>query len=332
MHWQNLLSDGRFNLPEIWRLYQTYLPWMLEHDTQRGPYRPQVAVVVDERSYYYERVPCREVYVRWVYELRSSLTRVDTTLGFYLQSDLARIPDSVRCLILLTPYALTAEQQDALRNRWMRDGRTIVFCHLPNIFGVDGIDPKGSAVTGIDLALHQEAIDPESKVCSQGLFQPWNGETFGDARDFSNLHWNPDARVGPVSPFMTVADPQAEILARYVANGLPSCAIKRMDGWNSVFLGTHRLSPRMWRALFRDCGCHVYLDTLSDDWDRPDVVEANDSFLMIQSGHGGKRTVRLPKTYDSITRFDGQLEPIARHTDRFEVVLEAKKPSYFLLE
>ncbi|MCL5271107.1 MAG: hypothetical protein M1457_11305 [bacterium] len=329
--WQNLFSEGRFNQPEIWDQYRPYLAWLAAREGCKPPYRPQVAVVIDEDAFALQPADGRAVNARWIHELRSALGRLDTTLGFYLQSDLGRIPDSVRCLILVNPYAITPAQQEELRARWMKDGRMIVFGYLPNVFGDRGLDEHGSAITGMRLALHREPIDIECAVEPRGVLGEFAGQHFSNSADRFNRHWFKDARLGPLAPWMSVDDPQAEVLARYAANGRGACALVRMPGWMSVYLGAPGLTPPMWRRLLREAGCHFFLDDFSTRWDHPDVIQATDDFLMVQSGRDGLRTVRLPRPRARVERFDDTRRLIARNTDRFRDEFKAGVPVFYVL-
>jgi hypothetical protein len=331
MHWQNLLSDGRFNLTEIWDFYRNFYKWAAPKELTRKAYRPQVAVVVDEAAYHYERVPARAIYGRWVYEQRMALDRVDATIGYYLQSDLDRIPDSVRCLILLTPYALTPAQEVSLRQRWMQGGRTIVFCYMPQAMTPAGWREHVGEITGMKLQLHREELDPAVVVAPAGIFRPFAGKVIGTGRDRvyeETVMWDK-----PVAPYLTVEPGSADVWAYYRANGGGACAVKQMTGWRSYFLGAPIMEPAMWRAIMREAGCHLFLESLSDDWRWPDVIAANEYFLMVQSGRDGERQVKLPRRY-AVVRQLGEVERpvVARDAEQFEIRAQRGVPQLFALE
>ncbi|AKJ64734.1 beta-galactosidase [Kiritimatiella glycovorans] len=328
-HWQNLLSDGRFNDKRIWNWYDKVHD-LIERASLNPAYEPSVAVVLDEKSYTWQRVPARAVYGRWVYETRMALSRTDAALGWYLQSDLDRIPESVRCVILLTPYHLDPAEKNALRRRWMKDGRMIVFCYLPDLFRA-GKAPSLTKFTGIGLELHRDEIDPESRLVQGTLMEEGYDPRLGEATDLS-YNWNePGAKLGPVSPWLHVEDEEAEVFARYIDEELPSCAMKEMDGWTSVYLGTSRLTPRIWRELFRRAGCHLYLDEVSDKWMKPDFIQASPPFLMVQSFRGGRKTVYLPHRASVVGEWrDGETRVLGRDTDRVDLDLRPGHPAYIL--
>lgn len=334
-YWMSLLGDERFNLPEIWEDYRPYLEWRMAHPTT-PPYRPEVALVLDEKAINYIAEDSRPILTRWLYELRAFLARTDTTLGVYEQGDLDRIPDSVRCLILATPYAISDEHKRQLRERFMRDGRMIVFGYLPGLYSDGRIQANSEDLTGIRTELVEAPMQTDSVVTdASGPLAAFTGQTFGEPIDFSQNFWHPNARYAPIRPHLRVTDESAETLARFTGGDgqTPSVVMKEMGDWTSVITAVHSLSPNMWRSLFAHAGVHLYLDSLSSDFRFPDVVEANSGFLMVQSGISGTRTVHLPASMSIVRDFQGMDNAvIARDTDRFEAEFEKGVPRFFLFE
>ena len=331
MHWQDLLSDGRFNDQRIWDWYRK--AYEFRGALKLDPvYRPQVAVVLDGTYPVWQQVKARPVFGRWVYETRMMLSRTGTTCGWYLQDDLDKIPDSVRCVILLTPYHITDGEKQALRDRFMRDGRMVVFCYLPDLFE-QSQPPALSGFCGINLKLHEADINPEGRLLPDTLIAGKYSPVMGDNRDLSFVTTCPGAVLAGVNPYLTVDDPKAEIFADYTQSREPSCAWKNMGGWTSVYLGTSRLTPDVWQALFKKAGCHLYLEPVSDDFDAPDFIQASGNFLMVQSFSGGPKTIHLPEKAGHIYLWkDGLSSQIAADADSAEISLTAGVPEYIYWE
>ena len=327
MHWQDLLSDGRFNDVRVWQWYNEAFAFQQTLKTD-VPYQPQVAVVLDETYSVWQKVKSRAVFGRWVYETRMALTRVDTTFGWYLQTDLDKIPESVRCVILLTPYHISPAQKTALQTRFMKDGRMVVFCYLPDMFR-EGESPALTGFAGIDLKLHHTAVNPESKLVPNTLLTGDYPLVLGDNRDLSYIENHPNAKLPDINPYLSVNDRHAAVFAKYAATGEASCAWKTMDGWTSVYLGTSRLSAAVWRALFAKAGCHLYLNEISDDFKAPDFIQASGNFLMVQSFAGGRKTIQLPAEADKIFLWnDGEHQLIGTDTTAVEIQLKPGIPEY----
>ncbi|RKX41393.1 MAG: hypothetical protein DRP64_11390, partial [Verrucomicrobia bacterium] len=321
--WQNLFSEGRFNDQKLWDMYKPYLQWMLQKSATTAPFRRQVAVLVSTENMTLLKDDAHAVLEPWLYQSRYYLDRVDASIGYYLQTDLGILPDSVRCVILLNPYRITTEQKSVLKEKFMRAGKMVVFCHMPAIYGETGFNPSGSDFCGIDLAFHDKTIAPRA-TATKGLGPSLAGTVFGEGQL--------DKNVKPFAPYMTVKDPKATVFARYDSTDEASCAFKEMNGWTSVYLGASRLPAPLWRELFKKAGCHLYLNDPSTDFEKPDFVQAKGNFLMVQSATGGRKTIRLPEKVEQVYRFDTtRPKPIAVDCNSFKVDLEAGIPAFFLL-
>ncbi|QHI69135.1 hypothetical protein [Tichowtungia aerotolerans] len=303
--WQNLFSEGRFNNNQIWDMYKPYLAWMKQR--QAPAFTPQVAVLADPDAVTMLKTDAYGLTERWLYQNRFFLNRVDTTIGYFQTSEIDQLSDRTRCIILLTPWSLTEDQKAVLKSRFMKDGRTIIFC------GTTALDT-------IELKKQEGAIMPESRLD--------NGSLFG-RRQFGRQNEQ------PVAPTFAVADHKADTFAHYTATGEPSCATKKMRGWTAAFLGSPGMPALQWRKLFKEAGCHLYLadESFSTDFDRPDFIQAGGNFLMVQSATGGEKSIRLPKEASKIYRFD-HTEPklMKTNSDTLHISLQPGVPAFLVTE
>jgi len=303
--WQNLFSEGRFNDQQIWDMYKPYLEWMKQRAETAPAYAPQVAVLADPAAVTHLKTDAYALTERWLYQTRFFLNRVDTAVGYFHTSELEQLSDNTRCIILLTPWSLTSKQQAVLKNRFMANGRTIIFCAT-------------TALDFIDLEKQEEPTLPESKLADGTLF---GRRQFGHQSD------------KPLAPTFAVADREADAFAHYTSTGKPSCATKKMNGWTAVFLGSSGLPASQWRKIFKEAGCHLYLadDAFSTDFDRPDFIQANGNFLMIQSANGGDFRIQLPESF-SISHFDSGIRKLLDPGNSFRIRLNPGIPAFFILE
>jgi hypothetical protein len=304
--WQNLFSEGRFNDPQIWNKYKPYLAWMKQRAETAPAYAPQVAVLADPAAVTHLKTDAYALTERWLYQPRFFLNRVDTSVGYFHTSELEQLSDNTRCIILLTPWSLTSKQQAVLKNRFMANGRTIIFCAT-------------TALDFMDLEKQEEPILPESKLADGTLF---GRRQFGHQSE------------KPLAPTFAVSDREADAFAHYTSTGNPSCATKKMNDWTAVFLGSSGLPASQWRRLFKEAGCHLYLadDDFSTDFNRPDFIETNGNFLMIQSATGGEKKIVLPGKRGEIYRFaDGIPQLVAENRAFFRICLDPGVPAFFLL-
>ena len=325
--WQNLFSEGRFNDQQIWDLYKPYLTWMQQRTQTAPPFQPQVAVLADPENISLLKNKAYGITERWLYQNRFPLNRVDASVGYYLQSDLDKLPDSVRCIVMLNPFRITAEQKTVLKERFMHDGKMIIFCYMPDIYGDSELTPDGTGFCGMELELKPGPILPESRA---------NGKISPDARGvrFGGRQFGLQ-KEQPCAPFLKVTDSDAVIFAQYTTTGEASCALKEMNGWTSVYLGSPGLPPLAWRELFKKAGCHLYLadDDFSTDFDKPDFIQANGDFLMVQSATGGAKKINLPAKTGAIYRFDSMgLKLIGENCDAIHVEMGPGVPEFFILQ
>ena len=329
-YWMGLLQDGRFDLPEIWEAYAPALDWLAAHP-RRPAYRPQIALVIDEEALPLLRQGTRALSGRWLHELRSYLGRVDSTLGVYLQSDLDRIPDSVRLLVLATPYAIDEAQAETLERRWKSDGRVLVFGGAPNPFGRGTL--TGGELAGMEVALVDAARQTDSVVAREGPFAEWGGTRIGEPVDRSVVFWHPNAKLPPLRPHPVIRDPEAMPLAFYEGSDSEvSVAMKEQDDWTGVVTAMHSLRPAMWRTLLEKAGGHAWFAEGADEFANPDVVEAGGDFLVLISGRTGERTIRLPEAKRLRPLLDGMPEPPTEPVTAFSMEFEADQPYFWELD
>ena len=85
-------------------------------------------------------------------------------------------------------------------------------------------------------------------------------------------------------------------------NGRPACAIKEMDGWRSVYLGTAPATIEVLRWLAELAEARLWST-------RPDVVLASEDAAMIVATSTGPRTLTLHKP---LAHWEGG-DPRSRH-------------------
>jgi len=335
LNWQNLLSDGRFDHPDIWEQYAAYIPWWRGFQQRRKPYSPEIALVVDETAmeWFAAGGKAEPIYRRWFFTLRSALARLDVRSGVYLQSDLDKIPESVRVLVLLSPYRLTRADHEILRERWARDGRIFVSCYAPDISRLTG-DAAVYSFLGMKLEAYESPNSGEAISVDGGLWAGLEPANISPATDFSNDYFHPGATFRPVNPWLSVESPEATALAHYKdAPGRAAIAMQRHSDWTHIFLGAHLISVPHWRRIAADAGCHRYLDDLSLAWDEPDFLQATDGFIMLQSSRDGKRTIRLPREAASVSLLneDG-LHPLGENVRSVTIDTQRGVPEFIAYE
>lgn len=220
--WMDLMGAGWLDSKEIWdnlatlnRLYADLLPRM-------KPYRPEIAVVVDEASLCYLSYG-DAVTLPLLSQMRQALYRIGAPVGLYLLSDVcAGKVEHARLFLVLNAFAPTDAQRRALQEL-MHRGKTVVWFYAPGYVRGSSISAENvSELISIRVAEREQIPSGRVSVLTAGASQAQR-EGFGvDA---------------PLEPAFVVDDPAVRSLATFDATGEVAVAMKRAGrGW-SVFVG-----------------------------------------------------------------------------------------------
>ena len=115
-----------------------------------------------------------------------------------------------------------------------------------------------------------------------------------------------------LNPSFSVEDPEATVLAEYQGSGLPSIAVKKCAGWQTVFVGEPVLTWELLRGICKYAGVHLWTGG-------EDVAYIGNGWIVVHASRDGHRAVRLP-------------EPCAVYdlTDRRLVATELREHRFFL--
>jgi hypothetical protein len=277
--WMDLLGAGWLNNAGMWkdmgRLRRAYLKY-----GPQSQYKPKVAVIYDERSPSYARVEPRKVLPLYpaLVNYPTEFFHCGTSVGFYLLSDIQE-PNfpKAKVIIFLNAWHVSAAMRRIIREKLERGGRTLIWMYGAGFISKGRINTAASSrLLGIKLRLRDAAGDlPASVIVDDNpLHLP--------AQSIAGLN-------GADAPSWVAADPGTIPLGHYVDGGGVSIALKRLAGYQSMFIGDPRATAAFWRALLPHLGVHVYLNT-------NDAFQTDGHLMMISSdGVAGTRTVVLPQ-------------------------------------
>lgn len=234
----DLLSDGRWNSRELWT--GAALMRRLAAELRSHPrFNPEIAFAVCERSVHALASDTHPHLLHALGFWRAELARLGTPAGFYLQSDAAALPRSVRVLIFANPYQVCeAARQGAAAV--LRRGGVVIWTGAPGIVTDEGLDPGGIArTTGISVTQAREN-GPVRIV-----------DTAGGRVDLGG-GWTPRFQITP--------QPDIEVLARYEDTNEIAAALRSSGNGREVYTAMPRLSVPLLRALAKDAGVHFYHD------------------------------------------------------------------------
>lgn len=288
--WMDLPGNGWLDSDEIWQNCAQEKALYQRLARAPKPYRPDIAVVVDEKSLLHLAYG-NQVSVQLTHELRKELYRMGAPVGFYLLSDVcAGKVKWPKVYVFMNAIALDEAQRRALLRQVRKPGKTAIWFYAPGfIKGATASAELVSVLTGISVEQETAPVSPRAVATEQALgMMPdvRKGEEFGP--------------VAPFFPLFYANDPQATELAKYVATGRTAAAIKQVGGGSSVFIGTLRATPGLLREIARLAGAHIYLD--SDD-----ITIAGNGIIAVHATSDGEKVLRLPRVCTLKDAFSGQI-------------------------
>ena len=273
--------------------------------------RAEIALVLDEEGIAWTRYNTR-VTTELVKMTKLQLERVGATVDYYLASDLDKLPDSIRVVVLASAFAPDAKQFAAVK-RLQSEGRAIVFYGMPAVIPLDnGLSPDENirAFTGMPLALRTAPIN--LKCAFNEAAGSLNGRVLRPCGD----------KLVTPTVYATPA-PDTTILATY-EDGTGAFAVTRHEDWTGFFAGIAQPPREFWEMVVEAAGVHRYITT-------PDLVWATEGLLAICVNEGGERviTLRQPGTVrDLLTNERFTTDDQGRFTAPFD----ARSTRIFVLE
>ena len=262
--WMDLPGTGWFADADIWQEHRRLSALDAALLSRRGPYAPEVALIVDEDSLCHLTGGSASVARPLIYDARAAAGRCGAPYGQYLLRDAAAGHVPARLQIHLASWAVPAAVCAALQQN-RRPGVTTVWAYAPGGLATEdatAADPArlhGFRLCPADPA--QARSTPTAAGQALGITSPW-GQT------------------SPVRPLFTVElEPGDEVLATY-ADGTPALVVRRRPEGNEVFAGTPAWSSEVMRALCRLAGVHLYTETDASIW-------AAEGFVCVQAHDDG---------------------------------------------
>lgn len=233
----DLLSDGRWNDRDFWRSAGLARRVAAE---LRGlpPFQPEVAFVVDEEAVAFLLDSTHPVLLHSLGYQRHELGQLGAPVGYYLSSDLGRLPASVRLLILPNAYHVDHSTRRAVEAVLGRGG-AVVWVYAPDIMGSEGPDvSRIGAVTGFQVEVRH---DGEPLMISIE-----NNQKQFELREFNYI------------PRLIISEPMAQSLATYTHTGETAIAARQEGSGTVVYCAVPHVPLAVLQYAARQARVHVY--------------------------------------------------------------------------
>ena len=270
----DLLSDGRWRDNTFWQS----IPMLRRVAAELREYpafAPEIAFVISEESPDYMRATTAPFLLQSMAGWRAEVGRIGAPVGYYLQSDLGRLPETVKVLILADPFVMRPDERAAV-NRLLKRGGTVIWNYAPDIIGEKGIDvSRITACTGIQ-------VEAKNDVMPMPIASAITEET----ATFDPKGWQ---------PYFVVTSPKVDVVARYTASGEVCAAACKVGNGVNVYTATPRLPVGVLREICHRAGVHLYRDT-------PGMVGTVGSFLFVHTEKEGPITLSWPSRCRNVER------------------------------
>lgn len=281
--WMDLLANGNYNLESYWTQANRFFLEAAEAElAQPAPYRPEIAVLVDEESYRWMRADSFDIHSPALFQLRTGLHSLGAPVGWYTTRDLEHLPDSVKLIVFPNLFKVEEAMLDRL-DAVKSGGRTLLFLYAPGYVGSDGLSTASmQAATGFEFT--RLGTSASTRVLLQSNMDNLAGGLSGQLSGTTTS----------LAPRFAVADAQPdEALGRYVVTNQTAFAWRTHADWNAVFHGSPIVDVRVLRALALRSGVGVRVD--ADRIGRVDGITTDDRFVFAYAiGEAGPRSFLAP--------------------------------------
>ncbi len=272
-------------------------------ETPRPPDEAELVFVIDEDGYFWTT---EQTHI-WNGPNYHSNALQQTAISrsglryqvYYLDDLIERGMDDFKVYVFQNVYQVDGRKRAFLEGL-KRDGKTLVWQYAPGFITPEDFSTESmSALTGIQLRLADDAkpvslrahfVGEAERAGEAGeLLAGISTAVMGLGRDLAGQRF-------------VVEDDRAGVIGRYVADDAPAAAVKRFEGYTSIYVGhPSGLTDRLLNNIARAAGAHVHTEP-------GDLFMCNRSdFMVIHGVQGGERTIRLPEPATITDAFDGRV-------------------------
>ena len=276
--WMDLFGRGWYDDPDLWRLRTELAPLEEAMLSREKPYEPEIANIVDERSFLY--LACESPKTMEVLLNRYLFDGCGAPYGQYLLNDVLARPIGAKLYCLSMATYLDAGQRARLAAlRASRPDATFLWCWAPGYLSEKGMSLDSIAET---TGFRVERVSPATPFA--------RSTPLGLAKGLSYEEWGGGLKPGAAPLFAPILTEGDEVWATY--RDLPEkpalVARKRGSGPGyDIFLGPGQYFRELLHLAAKTAGVHCYLDC------RAGNVIAVEGYVAVQNVTDKPLTVTL---------------------------------------
>lgn len=304
-YWMDLVGFGWFEDRDLWRdmikMRNIYASEYLG-DNAKG-FSPDVAVIVSTLGMLVQQTP-RGIAWELLGENLQALAKSGVSYGLYSLKDLAKLEDA-RVFVFLNCFQISDEEREVIKSL-QKDDKVFIWMYGSGVVTDDGLDLTSMKdLTGMEMMKLDSSTEMKTEVTDGNhvLTKFMDSEVFGR-----------DTRVRPA---FAVNDENVTELGKYAGSSHTSLALREMDSWYSVFLGSASLEPGLLRGAVALGGGHNFISSNRGE----DTYSIGRGFMMI---HGGanpeQQTVKLADKALVVELVEGKI--VGENIDGFNVTMQ----------
>ena len=275
-------------------------------------YRPDVALLYSTESAYYLRENSRALTSISSFNLRCNAALAGLSYDQYLLEDILEnnFPE-YKCYIFINAFAPSPKIMDAINRKLKKNGAYLIWGYAPGMFKDGNISLENmKELTGFEFSIKMEETPLLLKTCDNEnpILKGFKDKIFGAS--------------SKVGPFFYISGSDSLCLGKMQLSGLTGFALKKMNGWTSVYCAYPGMSPELFRNIFREAGCHIFTEG-------NDSIYYNGRFIGIYTSSHGRKNIFLPSKTNIYNVF--HRKNIAYQTNFFEAELPAAKAELYFL-
>lgn len=295
--WMDLFGRGWYNDPDLWKLRGELEPLEKAMFSRAKPYEPEIANVVDERSFLYlgygSPGSMNVLLNRYLFD------GCGAPYGQYLLNDVLAHPIGARLYCMSMAIYLDADQRAKLAAlRASRPDATFLWCWAPGYLSERGMSLDTIAET---TGFRVERVSPATPLART--------TELGLAKGLSHKEWGGGLKAGAAPLFAPVLEDGDEVWATYRdLPGKPALvARKRVNGTGyDIFLGPGQFFRELLHLAAKTAGVHCYLDSAAGNVIAAEgyvaVQNVTDKPLEVTLRDGTRHTLDIPKGATRILR------------------------------
>ena len=289
------ISGGRYDGKEVLDLITRQQKIAAESYEKDRKKKNEIAFIYDEESI--NALSQRANFYTIEFMRDYEVSRIGASADMYYHNDLARddMP-SYKLYVFCNCFVLSEKEREDILKKLKKDNATAVWFYAPGVIDPENkpfFDPSRiKELTGINVEMDEVVISPKFKISGEHeiLNNLDRGEIYGRNYRYrlNNMTLIPIDDTQLLYPAFSVKDDTAKALGNFLVNKKVSFALKEMDGWNSIYIGSQHVRSDVIREIARFAGCHIFCET-------DDIIYSGEHYITIHAGFTGEKTLKFKK-------------------------------------